>query len=107
MQVVLTKAELMNMVNEVVVEKVHTTLTENRKKDARVLLLDKEEPVEFGSPEHVGDVQKALTVLTSLRDAYKPGSGYRMVFASAIRCLKNILEKHSTKPIAKTEPVSP
>jgi hypothetical protein len=104
MKMSVTVGELRQAIAETVENQINqNVLKESHKKDARILLLDKEEPVDFGSVEHVGDLKKALAILTALRDAYKPGSGHRMIFASAVRCIKNLIERFETKVATKTE----
>lgn len=64
------------------------------KEKPKLLFDDNEEPVEFGSPEHVQDMQSTLASLTRLRETFPRGTAKRVIVANCIRLLKDLIAKH-------------
>ena len=55
---------------------------------------------EFGSKEHVADLESSLRVLIKIRDQQRRGSASRMTYAHAVNRLKNQLDaarRHAIK----------
>jgi hypothetical protein len=73
-------------------ETIQKSLLEKRNKTKKVVLLDGGE-VEFGCPEHLGELKNTLIGLEKLRDCFNTGSGTRMIFANACSKIRKIIEQ--------------
>lgn len=79
----------MEYLKEFITKELELPLMEEKQK----LLFDDSE-VEFGSPEHVEDMQSALASLTRLRETFPRGTAKRVILANCIRLLKDLIAKH-------------
>lgn len=80
---------------EYIEEVVENTLLEFRKKNAKVLVDNRE--VDFGCPEHINDMVKTLNGLERIRDCFQAGSGNRLMYAQACSRLKRLIKSLADK----------
>ena len=80
----------MEYLKEFITKELELPLMEEKQK----LLFDDNEEVEFGSPQHVEDMQSALASLTRLRETFPRGTAKRVILANCIRLLKDLIAKH-------------